>query len=128
PIWQTLHSHHQEISTHHMRDLFAADTERFNRFSVEAADLLLDYSKNILNKQSVDLLIKLAEIVKLPYQIEQLFNGAEVNNTEQRAALHTALRSPQYKPLQLGQTNIIDEIHKVLARMAAIVQAIHTQQ
>ena len=89
--WNKLQSHFNDIESQHMKDMFAADANRFKQFSIQHEGVLLDYSKNRINQTTLDLLIDLAKECDLRDGIEQLFSGAEINATEQRAALHTAL-------------------------------------
>jgi glucose-6-phosphate isomerase len=91
-IWHLLESHQNEVVGQRLETLFDADPARFNKFSLEAAGLMLDFSKNFITEETIDLLIKLAESCKLSERIEDLITGKKVNNTENRPALHTALR------------------------------------
>lgn len=93
-MWRTLSDHKRDIADSHMRDWFSVDRERFSRFSVQMQDVFLDYSRNRITDQTIALLCQLAHESQLPQHIEALFNGQLVNTTEQRPALHTALRQP----------------------------------
>ena len=93
--WAALRAHHEEIAATHMRDLFADDAGRFDRFSVEACGLLLDYSKNRVSEKTMPLLHNLTREAGLEQWVGRMFGGEKVNNTEDRAALHAALR---YRP------------------------------
>ncbi len=95
PAWQALVAHQREISKLHLRDLFATDDQRFSTFSIEAGNLFLDYSKNRITTKTLDLLCDLAVESNMPAMIEALFTGVSVNTTENRPALHTALRNSQ---------------------------------
>lgn len=90
--WQALHEHARFMSTQHMRQLFENDPARFEKFHIQLNDILLDYSKNIVEENTLQLLCQLAEEANLPAWIEALFNGEKINHTEGRAVLHTALR------------------------------------
>src|SRR5690606_8092258 len=93
--WRALREHHQALGKVSLAGLFRQDPERFRRCSLHAAGLLLDYSKNLVTDQTLSLLLALAENRGVPEAIVRLFDGAPVNNTERRAALHVALRSPR---------------------------------
>ena len=91
-IWKSLEAHQKEIESQKLEVLFNNNPDRFNKFSLEAAGLMLDYSKNLITEQTVDLLVRLAESCSLSERIEDLLTGKKVNNTEDRPALHSALR------------------------------------
>ena len=95
PAWQALLKHQQTLSNTTLETLFAQNPQRGQQHKAAAAGLYFDYSKNLLNDETLNLLNDLANSAQLPTAIEELFSGAEVNNTEQRPALHTALRNPQ---------------------------------
>src|SRR5687768_13912098 len=94
PEWQALCDHFEQVKSVHLRDLFADDPDRAERFSVEATGLLLDYSKHRITAQTLELLLGLARAVGLRERIDAMFSGQKINNTEGRAVLHVALRSP----------------------------------
>jgi len=89
PAWKALEAHCQEVSGLHMRDLFARDPERFDRFSLRLEDILFDYSKNRITGKTVELLIELARQTGLAEKIVAMFAGEKINNTEDRAVLHS---------------------------------------
>ncbi len=93
--WQDLLKHHQEMSKTHLRQLFVDDPHRFDKFSISAGDLFLDFSKNHITDKTLQHLLQLAEFRKLQAHIEKMFKGEIVNHTENRPALHTALRNLQ---------------------------------
>ena len=126
PAWHALAEHRQRMSTFRMREAFASDPERFNRFSLSTCGLLLDYSKNLISDQTLDLLIALAEQAKLPASIESMFTGEQINASEQRAALHTALRSPIGRSLCLDGHDIMPEVHRALNQMTDLVSRVHS--
>jgi len=99
PAWQALHDHYQEIKDVHLRDLFAQEPKRFERFSLRLDDLLLDYSKNRVTEQTLSLLVNLAREAGLKDMIEAMFTGQKINNTEGRAVLHVALRNRSNRPI-----------------------------
>ena len=92
--WKALLAHHAHMGGKHLRELFAADPERGTRFTLEAAGLYLDYSKNRINAETLQLLVALAQDCDLPERTAAMFRGELINCSEQRAALHTALRAP----------------------------------
>ena len=96
--WQALVQHQQEAGEMHMRDLFARDPQRFERFSLRFGDILLDYSKNRITDQTLTLLFDLARQANLAEKIEAMFTGQKINVTEDRAVLHTALRNRSNRP------------------------------
>jgi hypothetical protein len=92
--WFLLKKHHEEeMSRRHMRDLFCADADRFQKFSIRLEDILFDYSKNIINQKTLQLLLQLAEDCQLKDAIHDMFAGIKINETEHRSVLHTALRN-----------------------------------
>jgi glucose-6-phosphate isomerase len=98
PEWQALEAHQQDIANERMQDWFANDPSRYSRFSLEVGGILLDYSKNRVSAETIRLLCDLAKATNLSTQIEALFEGHSVNVTENRPALHTALRSKAASP------------------------------
>lgn len=127
PIWHELETQAEVLSGKHIRDFFAADPDRFNHFSRRFGQLLLDFSKNRIQRQTLDLLLELARQAEVPAAIEALFTGAELNTTEQRAALHTALRHPTIKSLQIDGQDIIPAIHQVLDQMRLFARKVRNQ-
>jgi glucose-6-phosphate isomerase len=119
PSWTSLAKHSTEIKNVHLRDLFAKDGTRGERFTGEAAGLFLDYSKNRLNETSLRLLLQLAEECDLRGRIEAMFRGERINITENRAVLHVALRAPKNATITLDGKNVVLEVHAVLDRMTA---------
>jgi glucose-6-phosphate isomerase len=112
--FQALNAHFKEAREWQMRTLFSQDANRFSRFSVEAAGLLLDYSKNRLNEKTLELLLQLARECGVQQRREAMFAGEKINNTEHRAVLHTALRMPRDTSLMVDGQNVIEEVHAVL--------------
>jgi len=128
PAWQALRFHHAAIASTHMRQMFRDDPTRFNKFSVNLGDLLFDYSKNRIDKQTVKLLIDLAEQAKLPSWIERMFNGDKINNTEHRSVLHTALRNRSDRPVQVDGKDIMPDVRRVLGLMRSFSEAVRNGQ
>jgi len=116
-VWAALKTHQTYIAPIHLRELFALDSQRFERFSVKACGLLLDYSKNRLTAETLDLLQQLAVEARLQDWIVRLFQGDKVNNTEQRAALHIALRNRSNRPILVDGKDVMPDVNAVLAKM-----------
>jgi glucose-6-phosphate isomerase len=118
PAWKVLSSHFQSIQAMHLRQLFADDPQRSERFTVGAVGLYLDYSKNRITAETLRLLIQLAEECGLRKRIHAMFEGEPINSTEQRAVLHVALRAPQQARIMANGIDVVPEVHAVLDRMA----------
>jgi glucose-6-phosphate isomerase len=112
--FHALNSHYAEAKEWQMRPLFSAQPDRFQRFSLEAAGLLLDYSKNRLNEATMQLLLQLARERDVEQQRDAMFAGEKINTTEHRAVLHTALRMPRNRSLLVDGQDVIPEVHAVL--------------
>jgi len=117
--WKSLATHKEEIESVHLRDLFAKDPGRADRFKLEAAGLFLDYSKNRITERTIELLMQLAEQSQLRERIEAMFRGDKINTTENRAVLHVALRTPRGKSIFVDGKDVVPEVHAVLDKMAA---------
>lgn len=115
--WQLLNRHHREISDLHMRDLFAEDPCRFERFSLRLDDILFDYSKNRITGQTVTLLLDLARQAGLSEKIAAIFRGDKINVTEDRAVLHVALRNRANRPIFVDGRDVMPDVNRVLAQM-----------
>ena len=115
--WRALQSHKQAIAADNMQTWFAEDPQRFERFSLHVGDILLDYSKNRITPETLELLGNLANAIDLSGKIKGLFSGHPLNSTEQRPALHTALRNPSHYPLYVNNQDIMTEIHGTLNKM-----------
>jgi glucose-6-phosphate isomerase len=126
PAWAALEAHHAEIAARHLRDLFAADRGRGERFSAEGAGLYLDYSKNRITEETLGLLVELAEQSGLAEHVEQMFRGERINVSENRAVLHVALRMPRDATLVVDGTDVVAEVHAVLDRMADFSERIRS--
>lgn len=122
--WRALRAHRDDLGKVHISDLFAADARRFEHYSLECRDLFLDYSKNRINGDTLRLLFALAREAGFDDWRERLFSGAEVNCTERRPALHTALRRPSGSAPAAGGLNVAREIEDVRARMREISDAL----
>ncbi|MCY0964369.1 glucose-6-phosphate isomerase [Parathalassolituus penaei] len=128
PAWMALKQHYTEIQHHHMLEWFAADPKRFEQFQSQAAGLTLDYSKNRITRDTVALLLQLAEERELPAQINDLFEGAAVNNSEKRPALHTALRNFSDRPVMVDGVDIMPEVRATVHRMEEFCWKIRRNQ
>jgi len=117
PEWKALSRHWKKIESRHLRDLFTENPKRAEIFSLNACDLLLDYSKNRVSAETVERLVSLAEAVGLREKIEAMFTGEKINRTEDRAVLHTALRAPRDTEVFVDGENVIPGVHEVLDRM-----------
>ena len=126
PAWQALLRHQRQITDIHMRDLFAEDSQRFDRFSLRFEDILFDYSKNRITDTTKGLLIDLAVQANLSQAIEAMFNGVKINNTENRAVLHTALRNRSNRPIVVDGKDVMPEINQVLAKMRKFSEAVRS--
>ncbi len=124
--WKSLQEHYQLMHEVQMKQLFSADAERFRNFSVRKENLLFDYSKNIVTKDTMSRLFDLARECQLPTAIEAMFNGEKINETENRAVLHTALRNFSGQPVEVDGKDVMPDIQAVLAHMKTFCQAIHT--
>ena len=124
--WQNLEKHSQDMRQNDLRTLFKQDSKRFDNFSLNAAGLLLDYSKNHLTQQSLDLLTTLLKDLDFDKWREQLFNGTHINHTEDRAALHTALRNRSQEPVYDNGHNVMPDVNAVLDKMRQFSQAVHS--
>ena len=116
--WKALAQHQREIRDLHLRELFADDPARAERMTVEAAGLTLDYSKNRITDETIRLLLALAEHSGLRARIDAMFRGDRINVTENRAALHVALRAPRGTSIVVGGENVVPQVHAVLDKMA----------
>ncbi len=126
PEWQALERHGEDAGAAHLRDLFAADPSRGERLSAEAAGIYLDYAKQRVTDETLVLLVRLAESVGLPTRIEAMFRGEHVNVTEDRPALHTALRLPRTASLIVDGRDVVAGVHEVLGRMRTFADAVRS--
>jgi glucose-6-phosphate isomerase len=118
PAWKALAAHYQRVRNLHLRELFAGDPERGERLTAEAAGLFLDYSKNRVTDETLALLVRLAEESGLRARIDAMFRGERINVTENRAALHVALRAPRGTSIVVDGEDVLPKVHAVLDKMA----------
>ena len=115
--WKNLVEHFKEMKSVHMKDLFADDPDRFNKYSIRFNGILVDYSKNIITEDTLKLLLKLTDDVGLRDALNKMFNGERINETEDRAVLHTALRNRINIPVCVNDKNVMPEVNAVLSKM-----------
>ena len=118
PAWQALEAHYQNMRDLHLRTLFAENPRRGEQFAAEAAGIYLDYSKNRVTGETLQLLLGLAESCGLRERIDAMFAGEKINVTEKRAVLHVALRASQEQSIVVDGENVVPEVHAVLDKMA----------
>ena len=128
PAWQVLQEHQWEIARQHMRDLFSADPNRFERYSIRLDDLLFDYSKNRITDKTLGLLFDLARQAGLQEKIAAMFRGDRINNTEKRAVLHTALRNRSNRPVLVDGVDVMPGVNRVLHQMRLFSEAIRSHE
>jgi glucose-6-phosphate isomerase len=119
PEWRALSEHYAEISSRHMRELFASDPERFNTFHLTFEGMLVDFSKNRINKKTFTLLIELAKAAGVQEAAESMFTGKRINWTENRAVLHTALRNRSNTPVLVDGRDVMPDVNQVLGKVAS---------
>ena len=124
--WKRLAGHAEAMSAVHMRDLFATDGKRFERYSLKFQDILVDYSKNIITDETMRLLLNLAEARGVETWRERMFSGEPINNTENRAVLHTALRNRSDRPVYVEGRDIMPDVRRVLASMGLFSEAVRS--
>jgi glucose-6-phosphate isomerase len=118
PEWTEVAQHHAAVAPRHLRDLFADDPGRVEALTVSGADLVMDYSKNRITRDTLPLLAALARRAGLPERIEAMFTGERINTSENRSVLHTALRLPDDAALTVEGQDVVADVHGVLAKMA----------
>ncbi|HNU72774.1 MAG TPA: glucose-6-phosphate isomerase, partial [Thermodesulfobacteriota bacterium] len=122
--WQALERHFQAARAWRLNDLFAADPQRFEKFSVCFENILVDYSKNRITEETLSLLLTLAEEAGLEDAIEKMFTGDRINETENRAVLHIALRNRSNTPILVDGKNVMPDVNAVLEKMATFSRAV----
>jgi glucose-6-phosphate isomerase len=126
PAWKALATHAQEIKSKHLRDLFALDAARGERFTAEAEGIFLDYSKNRITDETLKLLLQLADECGLREKIDAMFRGDKINITENRAVLHVALRAPKGEKILVDGEDVVPGVHAVLDKMAAFADKVRS--
>jgi len=124
--WRALESHHTEIAGRQLRDLFAEDPGRGERLSAQAEGLYLDYSKNRVTDETMQLLVQLAEESGLAERRDAMFRGEHINVSEDRAVLHVALRMPREETLVVDGVDVVREVHRVLDKMTGFADRVRS--
>lgn len=122
--WQLLKEHYDQIKDKHLRQWFKEDPQRFDKFSIQFNDILFDYSKNRIEEKTLKLLIQLAEETQVKEAIEKQFSGDKINETENRAVLHTALRNRKNTPVIVDGEDVMPKINKVLSQMQRFSESV----
>jgi glucose-6-phosphate isomerase len=126
PAWQALEAHYEAVRNRHLRELFAQDPQRAEKFSLDAVGVLLDYSKNRITDETLRLLLDLADQSGIRERIDAMFRGEKINITENRAVLHVALRAPRDEVIYVDGKNVVPEVHAVLDKMADFVNRVQS--
>ncbi|HEX2194965.1 MAG TPA: glucose-6-phosphate isomerase, partial [Candidatus Limnocylindria bacterium] len=126
PAWQALAAHYAQLRPVHLRQLFADDPRRGERFVAEGAGLYLDYSKHRITDETLKLLLDLAAECDLRGRIDAMFRGDKINVTEQRAVLHVALRAPRGASIVVDGENVVPQVHAVLDHMTAFTNRVRS--
>jgi len=126
PAWKALEKHADEMREVHLRDLFAKDPGRAERYSVEAAGLFLDFSKNRVTDDTLALLLDLAKQSGLQERRDAMFRGDKINLTENRSVLHVALRAPKTQKIVADGVDVVPEVHAVLDKMSAFAEQVRS--
>ena len=124
--WAALGQHLESIRGAHLRDLFARDAKRGDRFACEAAGLYFDYSKNRITEDTLRLLLQLADECNLRSRIDAMFSGEKINITEKRAVLHVALRAPRGASIKVDGADVVPQVHAVLDKMASFANRVRS--
>jgi glucose-6-phosphate isomerase len=124
--WRALARHYQEVRGSHVRELFDGDPGRGERLVAEGAGLYLDYSKNRITDETIELLVALADDCGMPERREAMFRGDRINVSENRSVLHVALRMPRDRSLVVDGVDVVKEVHEVLDRMAAFCEKVRS--
>ncbi len=127
-VFQLLQAHQAQLAGQHMRDLFAADPDRFERFSLQVGEVLLDYSKNRITDETMNLLERLAEEADIAGWRERMFSGSKINLTERRAVLHVALRNRSNHPITVDGEDVMPKVNVVIEQMSAFAGQVRSGQ
>ena len=126
PAQAQLQAHYETIKDRHLRDMFADDQKRFDTFSRKFEDILLDFSKNRITTETLNLLIQLAEQADLKDAVDKMFSGDKINQTEDRAVLHIALRNRSNTPIVVDGADVMPDVNAVLARMKSFTERVRS--
>ena len=124
--WNKLKAHYQSANQWHLRQLFKDDPKRFEKFSIKEGDILVDYSKNIITDETLDILLQLADECKVKEAINSMFEGEKINKAEGRQVLHTALRNFSGEPVYANGEDVMPEVHAVNKQMKAFANKVHS--
>ena len=124
--WKALHKHHEGIGKIHLKQLFAEDPERGERYSAEAAGIVLDYSKNRVTDETLKLLVQLAAETEVAARRDAMFRGETINVTENRAVLHVALRAPKGEKIFVDGEDVVPAVHQVLDKMSGFADRVRS--
>ncbi len=124
--WSKLQDHHRNIKDVEMKDLFASDPERFNRFHIQFKDILVDYSKNRITDETIKLLLDLADEAGVEKAVKNMFTGEKINETENRAVLHVALRNRKNSPIYVEGQDVMPQVNTVLQKMEVFSKKIRS--
>jgi glucose-6-phosphate isomerase len=122
--WKAIQNHFETMKTVSMKNMFQEDPSRASKFHIQWNDFLIDYSKNRINQETMDLLVNLANEVHLKEAISAYFDGETINRTENRAVLHTALRAPENSVVTVDGQNVIPEIYEVKNKIKAFTDEV----
>ena len=125
--WKTLEEHYGVISKLHMRDMFADDPQRFEKFSLKLNDILFDYSKNIIDSNTMEQLYQLANDCEISRWIKRMFDGEPINQTENRSVLHTALRNKSGEAVMVDGEDVMPAVLAEQDRVKQLAEAIRTR-
>ena len=128
PIWQSLNQHKKDIESISLREMFKSDPNRFNQFHIQFNDLLLDYSKHLISKETISLLVKLAKEADVEGWRNRMFEGEKINSTEHRAVLHIALRNQNISPIISDGEDVMPKVKNVLKKMRRFSEEVRSGQ
>jgi glucose-6-phosphate isomerase len=126
PAWKALEAHYASMKDTHMKELFAADPDRFKKFSLQYEDILLDFSKNRVTEETMDLLYKLAEQQDVMGLAKKMFAGEKINTTEDRAVLHIALRNQSNTPIMVDGKDVMPDVNETLKNIKAFTESVRS--
>ncbi len=124
--WRKLSDHYKQSKGLHMKELFAKDPERFSKFSLRFQDILIDFSKNRITEETMQLLLGITQDVNLADSIEKMFTGDKINTTENRAVLHIALRNRANTPIMVEGKDVMPDVNRVLDKMKDFSLRLHS--
>jgi len=128
PIWQSLKLHQKDIASASLREMFQLDPNRFDKFHIQLDDLLLDYSKHRISKETISLLVNLAKEANIEGWRDRMFSGEKINSTEHRSVLHTALRQQGQEKIMSEGEDVMPKITHVLQKMKRFTEEVRSGQ